>query len=65
MFKRETLSEAYRLMKANKGAPGIDGVTFDAIEVGNLAEFLSEIQHELETGTYQPMRNRLQKITQG
>ena len=26
--KRETLREAYRLAKANDGAPGIDGVTF-------------------------------------
>ena len=30
--KTETLREAYRLAKANKGAPGIDGVTFNAIE---------------------------------
>ena len=29
--KRETLRESYRLAKKNNGAPGIDGVTFDAI----------------------------------
>ena len=29
--KAETLCEAYRLTKANNGAPGIDGVTFEAI----------------------------------
>src|SRR5712691_6665801 len=29
--KRETLREAYRLAKVNDGAPGIDGVTFEAI----------------------------------
>jgi len=30
--KQETLREAYRLAKANNGAPGIDGVTFAAVE---------------------------------
>ena len=32
--KRETLNEAYLLAKKNNGAPGIDGVTFEAIEDG-------------------------------
>jgi len=32
LCKRETLQEAYRLAKANDGAPGIDGVTFAAVE---------------------------------
>ena len=30
--KMETLWEAYRMAKRNNGAPGIDGVTFAAIE---------------------------------
>jgi len=30
--KRETLQEAYGMAKKNNGAPGIDGVTFEAIE---------------------------------
>ena len=31
--KRETLLDAYRSAKANNGAPGIDGVTFEAISL--------------------------------
>ena len=41
MCKTETLREAYRLAKENNGAPGIDGVSFEAIEergVGNFVE---------------------------
>ena len=29
--KWETLYDAYRMAKANHGAPGIDGVTFEAL----------------------------------
>ena len=38
--KRETLAEAYRLAKENDGAPGIDGVTFEAIEAEGVERFL-------------------------
>jgi hypothetical protein len=34
--KMETLHEAYQMAKKNDGAPGIDGVTFDAIEEGGV-----------------------------
>jgi RNA-directed DNA polymerase len=60
--KMETLEEAYRLAKENKGAPGIDGVTFKEIEEKGVEEFLVKIQEELVTGTYQPMRNRQKEI---
>ncbi len=39
--KHETLHEAYRLVKANNGAPGIDGVTFDAIEADGVGRLLT------------------------
>ncbi len=60
--KRETLREAYALAKRNNGAPGIDGVTFEAIEACGAESFLKQLRDELVSGTYRPMRNRRQEI---
>ena len=60
--KLETLREAYRLAKANNGAPGIDGVTFEDIEASGVEPFLEQIQDELVARTYQPMRVRRKAI---
>jgi RNA-directed DNA polymerase len=56
--KMETLQEAYRMAKNNDGAPGVDGVTFEAIEESGRESFLKQIQDELVHDTYQPMRVR-------
>jgi group II intron reverse transcriptase/maturase len=48
------LAEAYKRVKANRGAPGIDGVTFEQIEDEGLLDFLLGIQEELEKKTYRP-----------
>jgi RNA-directed DNA polymerase len=60
--KRETLDEAYWLARKNNGAPGIDGVTFEAIEAGGVDVFLERIRDELVKGTYRPLRDRKQAI---
>jgi RNA-directed DNA polymerase len=57
-----TLQEAYRMAKSNDGAPGIDGVTFDAIEGSGVGRFLKQIQDELVYETYQPRRVRKKEI---
>src|SRR5947207_14619014 len=54
--KRETLRQAYRLAKANDGAPGIDGVTFESVEASGLDEFLEQLRQELVERTYRPER---------
>ena len=60
--KMETLQEAYQMAKRNDGAPGIDGVTFEAIEESGGESFLKQIQDELVQGTYLPMRVRKKEI---
>ena len=63
--KMETLRQAYKLVKANNGAPGIDGVTFEAIEEAGLEDFLSKIRDELVSGTYRSLGNRQKQIPKG
>src|SRR5215813_15075283 len=56
--KRETLQEAYRLAKSNDGAPGMDGVTFEAIEAEGVEGFLEQLRQELVERRYRPERLR-------
>ena len=58
----ETLREAYELAKQNDGAPGVDGVTFEAIETQGVDAFLEQIQDELNDRTYVPLPARKQEI---
>jgi RNA-directed DNA polymerase len=60
--KWETLRAAYEMAKQNNGAPGIDGVTFAAIEEAGVEGFLQGIRDELVSETYWPMRNRGKEI---
>ena len=57
--------EAYLLAKANDGAPGIDGVTFAAVEAGGVEEFLDQLREELVERTYRPQRARKVEIPKG
>ena len=63
--KPEVLREAYRLAKANKGAPGIDGKSFDNVEQEGLEGFLEGIRQELLERTYRPRPNRRVEIPKG
>jgi RNA-directed DNA polymerase len=54
--------EAYRMARSNSGAPGIDGVTFEAIEESGAESFLKQIREKLVTNTYRPMRARKKEI---
>jgi RNA-directed DNA polymerase len=60
--KEETLHEGYRLAKKNNGAPGVDGVTFAAIEESGVDSFIEQIRDELVSRRYVPMLNRKKEI---
>jgi RNA-directed DNA polymerase len=60
--KRETLRQAYQLAKSNDGAPGVDGVTFEAIEAEGTDVFLDRLREELEQRSYRPQRARMVEI---
>src|SRR5438128_5953393 len=53
-YREDILDHAYELAKANKGAPGVDGQTFEAIESQGLQEWLEGIRKDLRTKTYKP-----------
>jgi RNA-directed DNA polymerase len=50
------------MAEKNDGAPGIDGVTFEAIEESGVESFLQQIRDELVSNTYRPMRARKKEI---
>jgi RNA-directed DNA polymerase len=60
--KMETLRQAYALAKENDGAPGVDGVTFEAIEEQGVEAFLEQIRDELAQRTYKPLPARRREI---
>src|SRR5215471_9979049 len=58
--KTETLRAAYEMAKQNDGAPGLDGVTFEAIEAQGVEALLEQQRDELTGRTYRllPARKR-------
>jgi RNA-directed DNA polymerase len=54
VWREDILRHAYRLAKANHGAPGVDGVTFAQVEAAGLDEWLAGIGRQLRERTYRP-----------
>jgi RNA-directed DNA polymerase len=54
VWREDILAHAYALARANRGAPGVDGVTFGEIEEAGLGEWLAGLREELRTKGYRP-----------
>jgi RNA-directed DNA polymerase len=53
VWRADILRHAYDLGRANKGAPGVDGITFEQIEATGLEDWLTRLGEDLRAKTYQ------------
>jgi RNA-directed DNA polymerase len=56
--RSDVLSRAWDDVRANQGAPGVDGVTIEHVEASGVTAFLNELAEDLQAGTYRPARLR-------
>ncbi len=54
IYRKDILEFAYRSCKANKGAAGVDGVKFEAIEAYGEDRWLGELAERLKKKDYRP-----------
>ncbi len=56
VHRQDILDHAYRLVRVNRGAGGVDGVTFESLEEreGGVKRYLEEIAEELRGRAYRP-----------
>jgi RNA-directed DNA polymerase len=52
--RRDVMSRAWGEVRANRGAPGVDGITIEAVEDSGVGDFLDVLADELRAGNYRP-----------
>jgi RNA-directed DNA polymerase len=58
ILRGDVLEEAWKRVRANKGAAGIDGQTLAEVEEYGAERLLAELQRDLREGTYRPVPSR-------
>jgi len=61
VLSRENLNAAYREVKANAGAPGVDGMSVEELKE-HVRKHWETLQSKLRTGEYQPAAVRAVEI---
>jgi group II intron reverse transcriptase/maturase len=54
LYRRDILERAWKLVRANQGAAGVDGQTIQEIEEEGIGEFLAGIWLDIRKGSYRP-----------
>src|SRR6266705_6470427 len=62
VYREDILLHAYLVAKANDGAPGVDGESFQDIESGGREEWLNGLRKDLHDKTYKPQPVRRKMI---
>lgn len=58
VFRTDILAHAYEVAQHQRGAPGGDGETFEAIEAAGRKQWLAAVQEVLRTESYRPQPGR-------
>ena len=65
IYRSDVLWEAWRGVRRNRGAAGVDAETIQAIEQRGVGEFLAEIEAALRAGRYRPLPVKRRYLPKG